>query len=77
MKAILLVQVANGYALAPFVGELPADFVQNMRVESEVTSYSYGNSVSRYLKNYFEPPKEEAPAPVSQPVAVLHDESPL
>jgi hypothetical protein len=71
MKAMLIVQAENGYALAPFTGDLPAEFVRSMRVESEISSYSYGDSVARALKNYFEPPEDKPASAPTLPGAKL------
>jgi hypothetical protein len=77
MKAMLIVQAENGYAMAPFTGELPADFVGSMRVESEISSYSYGDSVARALKNYFEPREDKPEVPAAPEVKHEAEEAPL
>lgn len=65
MKAMLVVKAKDGYAVAPYAGDIPAGFVQEMTVAPELTSYSYGDSVSKVMKHYFEPPKEERDAPTA------------
>lgn len=56
MKAMLVIQTANGYAAAPYAGQVPDNFVQDMHIASALKSYSYGDrTVLDALKNHFEP----------------------
>lgn len=56
MKAILIIKTGNGFAVAPYSGAVPVDFVQDMSVATKLSSYSYsGETVLRVLEDYFEP----------------------
>lgn len=70
MKAMIVIKVANGYALLPFSGELPRDNMESMQIEKQIDTYSYGDCVAKALRAYFEPIKDEPslPAPVAEPV---------
>lgn len=58
MNAVLVIKSRNGYAVAAYAGEIPADFVQNMTVAAELLSYSYSkDTVLAALKEHFEPPE--------------------
>ena len=57
MKAMLVIQAKDGYAVAPYTGDVPADFVQEMTM-AECIRHSYGHSVATVLQNYFEPPAQ-------------------
>jgi hypothetical protein len=65
MKAMLVIQAKDGYAVAPFVGDIPSNFVTEMTV-SEHIRQSYGDCVAKVLQDYFEPP---APTPELKQVA--------
>jgi hypothetical protein len=56
MKAILVIQTANGYAFAPYSGTVPENFVENMSVAAKLKSYSYSDdAVIGGLEQFFEP----------------------
>lgn len=56
LKAILVIQVGNGYACAPYGGTVPLDFVQHMSVAAKLSSYTYTkDTVIEALKDHFEP----------------------
>lgn len=56
MNAMLVIKTKNGYATAPYQGDIPADFVQNMHVATDLKSYSYSSdTVIAALKSHFEP----------------------
>jgi len=72
MKAILVIQTANGYAVAPYTGPVPSGFVETMKIATEIKSYSYGeNNVAIILRDFFEPKQPElTEAPAPAPMAV-------
>jgi hypothetical protein len=56
MNAMLVIQTKNGYAVAPYTGEIPANFVQDMHVATTLKSYSYASdTVMKALSEHFEP----------------------
>lgn len=60
MKAVLVIQTANGYAVAPYSGPTPDNFVETMHVATELKSYSYSpNTVISAIADYFEPKEVE------------------
>jgi hypothetical protein len=62
MNAMLVVKTKSGYAVAPYTGELPAGFVQDMDVASHITHYSISKpTVASIMEKQFEP-TEDAPA---------------
>lgn len=70
MKPMLIVKVNGGYALAPFDGEVPTNFIKEMQVCAELHSYSYGDSVVKAIRSYFEAPEKAPEEPVSHPDAL-------
>jgi hypothetical protein len=56
MKAMLVIKAGNGYAVAPYAGDIPVDFVETMVVAPELKSYSYSpDTVLATMKEFFEP----------------------
>ena len=58
MKAALVIQTANGFAVAPFSGSVPQDFVERMEVATSLRgSYSVStDAVDGILKELFAAP---------------------
>lgn len=56
MNAVLVIKTKNGYAVAPFAGELPSALIPEMEVAPKLSSYSYGqDTVLAALERHFEP----------------------
>lgn len=56
MKAVLVIQTANGYAVSPYSGDIPASAIPEMYVAQHLKHYSYGEfTVVQALKDFFEP----------------------
>lgn len=64
MKAMLVIQTGNGFAVAPYSGPVPDNFVESMQIATDIKSYSYGaETVAGILMEHFQPkPAEVAPA---------------
>lgn len=72
MNAMLVIKTKNGYAVAPYAGDVPAAFVQNMSVASKISSYSYStDTVVTALEAHFE---QTGPEPARQTASDLHEE---
>jgi hypothetical protein len=58
MNAMLVVKTKSGYAVAPYEGDLPVNFVQDMDVATCITHYSFSKeTVATLLTAHFEPPE--------------------
>lgn len=56
MNAMLVIKTKNGYAVAPYAGDLPANLFADMEVANHLTHYSYReDTVIAALKRYMEP----------------------
>lgn len=55
MKAMLVIQAKDGYAVAPYTGEVPADFIGGMTV-SEKILHSYSDCIAKAMEEYFKTP---------------------
>lgn len=58
MNAILIIKTKNGYAIAPYSGGVPDNFVDNMSVADRLSGYS-GSTVMEALQELFEKPEAE------------------
>jgi hypothetical protein len=55
MNAMLVIKTKNGYAVAPYTGGIPADFMTDMEVATRL-SHSYDkDTVIQALERHFEP----------------------
>lgn len=55
MNAMLVIKTKNGFAVAPYEGEAPANFLADMEVAGTLNSYSSRQTVLAILENFFEP----------------------
>jgi hypothetical protein len=56
MNAMIVVKTKNGYAVAPYEGDLPPNFVQDMEIATHLTHYGYDKTtVVRAMEAFFEP----------------------
>lgn len=59
LNAMLVIATRNGYAVAPYHGAIPDNFVADMSVATELKSYSYAtDTVITALIDHFEPKPE-------------------
>lgn len=59
MKAMLVIKTQNGFAVAPYTGPVPDDFVEQMSVATAIKSFSFGEpTVASSLMEFFEPKPE-------------------
>lgn len=62
MKAMLVIQAKDGYAVAPYSGEIPSDFIGQMTVAEKV-QHSYGDCIAKVMTDFFE---KQEPTPLRE-----------